>query len=250
MMTIDTAHISETGGREVNQDEGGFAESGDTGAWVIADGLGGHRGGDVASALAVEAALDSFRDDSSLDSDTIEGHVRAAHSAIRNEQDQDPKRSSMRTTLVALFREGPQVRWVHVGDARLYHFRDGGIQFQTKDHSLPQTMVAAGEISPDEIRFHPDRERLLRAVGQEDGVRPEVASSATCIEEGDAFLLCTDGFWEYVTETKMEVALAQSAGAGDWINRMERTLASKAEGEHDNYSAMGLIVQTDKSSTG
>lgn len=245
MMTIDTAHISETGGREVNQDEGGFAESGDTGAWVIADGLGGHRGGDVASALAVEAALDSFRDDPSLDSDTIEGHVRAAHRAIRTEQDRDPKLSSMRTTLVALFREETQVRWVHVGDARLYHFRDGGIQFQTKDHSLPQTMVAAGEISPDEIRFHPDRERLLRAVGQEDGVRPEVASSASRIKKGDAFLLCTDGFWEYVTETKMEVALSKSTGAEGWIARMERTLKTEAEGEHDNYSAMGLIVHAE-----
>lgn len=241
-MEIDTAYLSDPGGREINQDDGGSVENGETGAWVIADGLGGHKGGEVASTLAVETVLGAFRDTPDLDADVIESHVEDAHETILQEQEENPERSSMRTTIVALFRNGTDARWVHVGDARLYHFRGGGIQFQTKDHSVPQTMVAAGEISPDEIRFHEDRSRLLRAVGQEGEIRPKLGPESASLRSGDAFLLCTDGFWEYVTETQMEVALAQSSGADEWLGRMERILHRRAEGKHDNYSAMGLIV--------
>jgi Serine/threonine protein phosphatase len=242
-MTTDTAQISETGGRDVNQDDCLWHQDEDTGIWIVADGLGGHRGGEVASTLAAEAVRDAFEARPSLEGDRIGGHIETAHQTILEQQDERPELSTMRTTIVALFRCGAEVRWAHVGDARLYHFRGGGVRFQTKDHSLPQTEVAAGNISPDEIRFHPDRERLLRAMGQEGDVRPDVASEITPLEEGDAFLLCTDGFWEYVIETQMEVALAKSASAADWLDRMEQVLRSRAEGTHDNYSALGLIVE-------
>jgi len=208
----------------------------------VADGLGGHKGGEVASTLAAETVRDAFGSTPRLDEDRIGNHIETAHRTILEQQDQHPERSTMRTTIVALFRCEAEVRWAHVGDARLYHFRGGGIRFQTKDHSLPQTEVAAGNIAPDEIRFHPDRERLLRAVGQEGDVRPDVASEVMRLEAGDAFLLCTDGFWEYVIETQMEIALAKSASAADWLDRMEQVLQSRAEGKHDNYSALGLII--------
>lgn len=132
--------------------------------------------------------------------------------------------------------------WGHVGDSRLYHFRNGVVAFQTKDHSVPQTLVNAGDITKEQIRTHPDRNRILRAVGNPDGVKPTILDASRKIQRGDAFLLCTDGFWEYVTETEMAVDLAKSATPKDWLGWMELRLIGKVETGYDNYSALALFV--------
>jgi len=241
-MKFDLASLSNTGGREANQDYVTFADQQSVGVWIVADGLGGHKGGEEASEIAARTVLETYLKQPALDGDIIGSQIAAAHEAVLEGQEREPRYGSMRTTIVALFRKGDEVTWVHVGDARLYHFRSGGIRFQTTDHTVPQMMVAAGEIEPSEIRFHEDRSRLLRAIGQEGNVKPEVATEPVQLHPGDAFLLCTDGFWEYVTETVMEVKLAQSHDAETWLSRMEEVLQDRAKGAHDNYSAMALIV--------
>ena len=105
----------------------------------------------------------------------------------------------MRTTAVVLCTEGNRGTALHIGDSRFYHFRNGKIISQTKDHSVPQMLAMAGEISEHEIRRHPDRNRLLRALGDENEEVRFVRSDFE-IKEGDAFLLCSDGFWEEVEE--------------------------------------------------
>ena len=239
-MTFSTAKISKAGGRSVNQDCVAELHLADAGCWVVADGLGGHRGGEVASQLAVGAFLDSFRQTPVCAPDALTQHIHTCHEAVQGGQNEDHSHASMRTTLVALLYCGSSIVWGHVGDARFYHFRNGGIRFQTRDHSVPQTMVAAGDLDPADIRFHADRSRLLRAIGQPGDVRPTTHSAAEPVQANDAFLLCTDGFWEYVTEVEMEVALARSNHPRSWLQEMNNTIQSRVSEDHDNYSAVGI----------
>jgi len=103
-------------------------------------------------------------------------------------------------------------------------------------------MVAAGEITREQIRYHEDRNRLLRAVGNPEGAKPTILESAQPVRPGDAFLLCTDGLWEQVTETEMAVDLVKSSTAMEWLKRMELRLMTKVKADHDNYTALALFV--------
>ena len=146
----------------------------------------------------------------------------------------------MRTTLVLLIASAEAARWIHVGDSRLYWFRDGKIREQTRDHSVPQRLAEAGEIRMDEIRFHEDRSRLLRSLGAKQD--PGAAAGAMPVppEPGDTFLLASDGFWEWILEEEMETSLAASKHSKQWLERMEAQLRERATGEFDNYSAIAV----------
>lgn len=241
-MLFATAYISKTGGREQNQDFCAFKEVGTSAIWVVADGLGGHRGGEVASETTVAAILEAWQPEKSVGAQATYELVISAQSAIISQQDADPKLASMRTTLVLLQASADLVLWGHVGDSRLYLFSSGAVAFQTKDHSVPQAMVDAGEITSEDIRVHPDRNRILKAVGNPDGVNPTILEAPRQIKQGDAFLLCTDGFWEYVTEIEMAVDLAKSATPEAWLKKMELRLIEKVETGNDNYTAMAVFV--------
>ncbi|WP_218015211.1 PP2C family protein-serine/threonine phosphatase [Brevibacillus dissolubilis] len=242
-MTFITAPVlCKAGGREQNQDCGDFAqhESFGTTCWVICDGMGGHRGGEVASQLAVTEIIRSFRQKGSFTLKALQKHIYNANEAIIARQESDRMLTSMQTTMVMLLSDGKRVMWAHIGDARLYHFRGGRMLFHTKDHSVPQVMVNAGEIRVDQIRYHEDRNRVLRSLGKKEDLRPTIQGEPVELMAGDVFLLCTDGFWEYVTEIEMEVTLSKSQHPQDWLIRMEQILLKRATGKHDNYSAIAL----------
>ena len=229
--------LSHRGGRATNQDHAGWREAGGMTCWVVADGLGGHASGEIASEAAVEGALAAFEASPGTDGETVARCVARAQSVIRALMKGSPDLDSMRTTLVVLVASAAEARWGHVGDSRLYVFRDGRIALRTTDHSVPQALVEAGEISPAEVRHHPDRNRLLRAVGGNEAPTPTV-SDAHAVRPGDAYLLCSDGFWELVEEDEMEADLAAASTPEAWLSAMESRLAARATGRHDNYSAL------------
>lgn len=233
-----TATVSQTGGRDYNEDACDYRD----GCWVLADGLGGHGGGEVASRIAVDTIIAQLGDVAECSAARLSDAILVANNAIHARQQAEPRLERMRTTLVILLSDGTQALWAHIGDSRLYHFRDGRIASQTADHSVPQAMVRAGEISAAEIRHHEDRNRLLRTLGNEDDPRPTIPDSPRAIQPGDAFLLCTDGFWEYVTEAEMEIMLAKATDPETWLQAMTARLLSRAESDNDNYSAMALFV--------
>jgi serine/threonine protein phosphatase PrpC len=241
-LKFETASLSEPGGRRENQDVIDFAVLDGFGCWVVADGLGGHGGGAKAAKTAVETILGCFRAAPSQRLQSLGEYLQMANAAICELQDREPQWSRMSTTLVALMADSRSSLWGHVGDSRLYLFRAGRIQFQTKDHSVPQALCNAGEITAAEIRFHEDRNRLLRSLGSRDRFNPTIQESAIALQPGDSFLLCTDGFWEYVSENCMEDDLGTAHSADDWLRRMEAKLLRQARGEHDNYSALAVLV--------
>jgi PPM family protein phosphatase len=121
-------------------------------------------------------------------------------------------------------------------------FHEGRLQKQTSDHSVPQLLANAGEIDASDIRFHEDRNRLLRSIGSEDTFKPHLEQSPITLYSGDAFLLCTDGFWEYVFEAEMVEYLQQASSAATWLNTMELRLLARAPERNDNYSAIAITM--------
>lgn len=239
-MRFETATLSSRGGRENNQDSCGHVLNGASGCWVLCDGLGGHRAGEVASKMAVDAALESFHTNGAVTPEALQAHVERAQRAVVEKQEADPELTGMRTTLVLLAAGDSGARWIHAGDSRLYWFSGGKIREQTRDHSVPQRLADAGEIAIDQIRFHEDRARLLRSLGAKQDPGAVAGAMPGAPAPGDAFLLASDGFWEWVLETEMESTLAASKHPKPWLQQMEATLKQRATGEFDNYSAIAV----------
>lgn len=243
-MTFDTACLTGRGGRENNEDACRWeAHSGLT-AWVVADGVGGERGGEVASRLAVDRFLEAFRDLPSLSSEALSRYIVQADRAIEQRQAADPLLARMGATIVAAVSDGRRLRTVHLGDSRFYWFRDGKLFSRSKDHSIPQALCDAGLLKPEQIRTHPARNRILSCLGHPEKVDPTVSPEGA-IEPGDALLLCTDGFWSSLSEEEMERELRRSASASDWLDRMELLRQERAETllDDDNYTAIGVRVR-------
>jgi serine/threonine protein phosphatase PrpC len=242
-MMIDTAALSKPGGRRNNQDAYGYEATPLYGCWVVADGLGGHAGGETASRMAVDAVLSMFQQAETVSPKVIDAGFLQAHQAIRQKAAEDFALSAMRTTLTVLICDEQQAMWGHVGDSRLYWFRNGKILYQTKDHSVPQMLVDAGKITPAEVRGHEEQNRLTRAVGQEGVLRATILSEPVPLQLGDAALLCSDGIWNYILETEMEDDWAAANSATEYLDLLERRVLARASGEHDNYTAVAVRFQ-------
>ena len=178
-----------------------------------------------------------------LGRERLQAAFDAAQHAVQDAPRRDPAIEGCRTTAVVLEIARGRALWGHLGDTRLYLFRSGAIAHQTLDHSMPQALVQIGTIRPEDIRRHPERNRLLKSLGGEGEAAPTLLDEAIALAAGDAFLLCTDGFWEFVTEDDMQAALAGAAGPAEWLDRMERGLVRQATGAHDNYSATAVILR-------
>lgn len=236
-LTFRTAQMSSPGCRSVNEDATAITD----GIWVLADGLGGHGGGEMASRLAVEAASAALQGQAFSPS-ALRQAITAAHQAVVNGQQQGTRLAGMRTTLVTLHSDGSHAAWAHIGDSRLYGFRAGKLWLQTLDHSVPQVLAQAGEITPEQIRGHEDRNRLLRCLGQDAPPKPTVLDEPILLQPDDVFLLCSDGFWEWVNEDSMQQTLAQANTPETWLTALEAQLLACAEPGHDNYSAIAIFV--------
>jgi serine/threonine protein phosphatase PrpC len=238
MLSFLTATLSRPGPRSENEDYCDFREVGGWYCWVVADGLGAHAGGEFASEAATLAIMNAFRP-ANLSVTGIESLVDTAHQGVHNAQVSSPQRADMRTTIVVLVSNGRHALWAHVGDSRLYHFRRARLVGRTLDHSVAQALVAAAEISPEALRAHPDRNRLLRSLGDSDA-RPAIPEKKLRLEPEDAFLICTDGWWERITEDEMTVDLVKAGDPALWLRMMERRLIEK--GPRDNYSAIAVFT--------
>jgi serine/threonine protein phosphatase PrpC len=243
-MHFATALRSSTGARDTNQDAADhFATDGLEG-WVLADGLGGHPGGGLASALATEAIREACLEEGEVSGEVLAAAAQAAQERIHDRQRRAPKYGRMRTTVVLLLAdpESGTARWGHAGDSRLYHFRDGAIAHRTTDHSVVQALVDAGEVDPADQRDHEASHRILCALGDAGDATPEVRATPVSLQPGDAVLLCSDGFWEGVVEDTMRALLADADTPGDWLDAMAAHIEQAADTEQDNFTAVAVFV--------
>ena len=232
---IRTASYSDIGGRQRNEDHYKQTLGGTKGiCMVLADGLGGHGNGELASEMACKTICNNWKGLS--DRYELIALVQEAQKQVLSLHN---RYCSMKTTVVVLTSDQEQVAWAHVGDSRLYHFHNKKLVFQTKDHSASQIAVMLGDITPDQIRFHEDRSTVYRALGQEGDIKVEACEEG--LKPGHhAFLLCSDGFWEYVLESEMEEDLKNSANPEEWLNKMRERLKQRVPADNDNNTAAVL----------
>ena len=158
----------------------------------------------------------------------------------------------MKTTMVMCVVTEKELRWGHIGDSRLYLFErkkpflfDGArLRVQTEDHSVPQMLVYAGDIKARQIRFHPDRNRLLKVMGM-PWEKPEYELGRPYPRKGkQAMLLCSDGFWEWIDEKQMAKCLDKAKSAAQWLEMMREIVEKNADkATMDNYSALCIFCE-------
>jgi len=243
MLSVEVALLSDRGGRMYNEDACGHWHSEDKLCCVLADGAGGHGGGDIASRLVVQELIGRFSQRPSASGADLGAMLRATNQALIDQRVPGTARQDMHSTAVCMVLDFTQhrVHWAHAGDSRLYWFRSGRVMSRTSDHSLVQSLVDAGLLSIEQMRYHPKRSELRSALGIAGDVL-EVSSGdgdeAVCA--GDVFMLCTDGLWEYLDDDVLERSLAAAATPRAWLDQLdvEVKAAASHKTSHDNFTVL------------
>jgi serine/threonine protein phosphatase PrpC len=246
---------SRKGPRKVNQDRIAYTFSRDALLLVVADGMGGHAGGEIAAQIAVRLFIERFQQEAKpiLKNPLkfLQDTMVRAHAALGSYANQFSMLETPRTTCVACLVQANHAYWGHVGDSRLYIFRQGGLIGTTKDHSKVQYLVDQGIIGADEIVQHPDRNKIFSCLG--GLVDPVIdLSRRTPLRNGDVIVLCTDGLWSVFDQREI----------ADWLTstpilttapQMMREGEKRGGPDGDNLSAIvvrwGPETLTDEQTT-
>lgn len=245
-------------GRVRDHNEDSVREDPDLGLIVLADGMGGHNAGEVASAMAVHTILESItvgwalRAEMKAGSDGPEAAlvrkaVEIAHETIRNQSESQPQYQGMGTTVVVCLLYDNQLIVAHVGDSRLYRLRHKKLEQMTQDHSLLEDLVAKGFYSRDEAAQNVKRNILTRALGSGEEVIVDVLLEPA--ETGDLYLLCSDGLTEMLPDDQIRLTLLEFS---DRLNAAADTLVRLANenGGKDNVSVALARIDRSFSQTG
>jgi protein phosphatase len=203
---------------------------------VVADGMGGHAGGDVASSLAIGELAPL--DDESLGADALErlrAGVMTAHRELLDRVHEEPQLTGMGTTVTALLRTGGRLALAHIGDSRAYLLRDGELIQITRDHTFVQTLVDEGRLTMEEAEQHPQRSVLMRVLSDVvDDVEPDLSMREARI--GDRYLLCSDGLSGVVSHDTLQETLATSGDPATTCDAL--VVLARRGGAPDNVTAI------------
>lgn len=241
---VDSALFTNPGGRSNNEDYVVSTKKDDAMCFVLCDGLGGHDCGEVASETVAEYVIDLFKEKGNY-STFLEDAFNGAQETLLKLQQEREMVNAMKSTMVVLVVTGEEMKWAHIGDSRLYHiFNDATKYERTRDHSMIQILCDVGEISEEEMRKHPDRNKVLRVMGAEWSTKSFDKSAILERDGRHAFALMTDGFWEYVLEDEMLELLDNATSAQEWLDSMKVLVEERADmTSTDNYSAICVIVE-------
>ena len=220
--------------RTINEDAFYVPESNET-TVVIADGMGGHLAGEVASAMAIRNFVE-FVGEHTINEQTLHHAVMTVNKAIYRESQLDPLKHGMGTTLTALCIVDTTAYLTHVGDSRAYLLRNKALMQLTNDHSLVNELVEKGELTPTEAKNHPQRNYITRALGTNKNVEPDIIRLD--YRKGDVWLLCSDGLSNYMQSTDIAKILMKKTS---WENKLDALINFALEkGGGDNITALIL----------
>lgn len=225
-------------GRTRERNEDAIAWQVEQGWAVLADGMGGHQAGDVASAMAVEQISEQLKGCDGCDiQKSLQEAVVQANQAIYRQASQQAHLHTMGTTVVAVGLQDKTLHYAQVGDSRLYRLRDGRLQQITRDHSLVQELVDEGILSAEQARKSEQKNLITRALGLESTV--EVTMGMETIQQGDSYLICSDGLSDYLDEAALTTLLAN-----DSLPEVTKTLVAAAneQGGGDNISVIVIRI--------
>lgn len=239
LTAVSTKHI---GGRDEQQDSVVHLLSSDNkrALLVLADGMGGHSGGSAASRCVIsstEAEWENSKEVSKYNPNKIlQKLVMLSYSCMKSLQENEA--ISPRSTFAALLIKENTAYHAHLGDSRLYHFRNNSLLSKTKDHSVVQMLVDLGNLHEDEMATHEDQGKLLKWVG--GNKEHELIIEKASIMTGDNFLLCSDGLWEHVSTEQIENALEQTVNLEKIANSLV-TLAKQSGAEKGDNISIALL---------
>src|SRR6478672_6299894 len=238
---IEVGSISDRGlseKRPLNEDS--YLADAERGIFVVADGVGGAEAGEVASQTAVDVLNDAFhkvKDGEDVE-DLMELAIQRANSSIHQMAQDNARFSMMATTLVALHLDGNRATIGHVGDSRLYRLTpDGQLLRETDDHSVVEEEVRAGRMTPEQAANHPSKNVISRALGAENSVEADM--KVIEVEDGSAFLLCSDGITRHIPDNELRQVLMSAASPTELCEEMKRRCYQR--GAEDNLTA--VVVQ-------
>lgn len=242
-MKISYAVTSEQGARHDNQDRTGTLLGDRSACFLVCDGVAGLPGGDRAAQLVRDTLLAALDGEQPLSPQHTHAAIVACQQSVLEAQQLNPDFSRMSTTLAALFidREQQLAWWAHAGDSRIYHFRRGFVRDVTRDHSLAQQLEDAGYENTGI-----NSNLLYNALGA-DAARDASYSELVSLEDGDAFLVCTDGFWLNLTSAEMEQALRMVTACDQWLTLMQQ--AVNRSSISDNLSAVAVWIGSPQETT-
>jgi serine/threonine protein phosphatase PrpC len=206
--------------------------------FAVADGMGGAQAGEIASKLAA-AALEDTDPGSLSGEERVTSLIQEANRRVYERSNEDPSASGMGTTITVALVEDHGVTIGHVGDSRAYRYRDGAIEQITEDHSLVNELMKSGKLSPEEAETHPQRSVITRALGTDPDV--DVDSFTVETQEGDVFLLCSDGLTTMVDDDDILGVLEKHR---DDLDRATKSLVAAANrgGGEDNITVVAFAI--------
>jgi protein phosphatase len=231
--------------RSGNEDNYAVSATGDQGLFIVADGMGGHAAGEVASEMAVQTVERELHGVRDLDDEKTTGKladaVKKANRTIHDRTITEVDKQGMGTTVSVLLLSTTRYLIGQVGDSRVYLLRDGALQQLTKDHSYVQEQVDAGFLTPEQARYHPYSNVITRCVGASPEVEPDLYSGEARV--GDLFLVASDGLTGMVDDRRLQMLLMSRADP----ERKVHTLIAEANGRGglDNITAIVVHVAPD-----
>ena len=251
-MKLEFASLSHIGQiRQRNEDAVGRFEPADEKQrrekgliFVVADGMGGHRGGDIASKLAVETIIQAYYESDETDpTPALDRAFSRANRAILERSMADVDLFGMGTTCTTMLVAGDTAYFAHVGDSRAYLLRDGKLQQLSEDHSLVSEMVKSGMLSNEDAQRHPKRNVITRSLGTNEDLTTDFPETPFRIQAGDTFLLCSDGLTSMVPDSAIENILAANNPEDGCSLLVDR---ANQEGGKDNVTVQIIrAIQSD-----
>lgn len=237
-MRLAFHQLTSQGDREINQDCMAYHVDEDFALFVVADGLGGHQGGEKASRFFCHGLIKNTQKFANLMRDNPEATmslwIEAAVNEMRNLFGSDPSAFEAHTTCAVLYLDNKRVLTAHCGDSRVYRLNSREIVWRTRDHSVPQLLLEEGKITEMEMGGHPEQNYLLRSINIAKGHESEITVYPAA-QAGDTFILCSDGFWENV-KTQELMQLAQTDSGIDGLRKLAKLSLLRAHGKSDNIT--------------
>lgn len=242
-MICESKVITRKADKEINEDYCKMIQNKNVCIGILADGLGGLQAGEVASEFIVqEIAKQLDLANMPIDEKTLTKVINYAHKSLILEQKKQSNVRKMCSTVVVAIITLNCIIYAYVGDSRLYVFDNRKIIMQTKDHSVCQALVSMNEINAEDIRFHEDKNKVLSALGQEEGFKVSTGTINFSDKQQVSVLLCSDGVWENLNSIQLELEYCKSENVHQWLQNIEYLILKQGKKTMDNYSMVGVEI--------